>query len=121
MQKKVTLYIIDDHQVLVDGLSVLLAGQEFIEIIGRNTDPVLAAQEIKKLKPGIVLTDIQMPEMNGIELTKQVKRVLPDTRVLALSMFGDYAHISEMMNAGVDGYILKNSDKHEVLTAIATL
>jgi len=121
MQKKVTLYIIDDHQVLVDGLSVLLAGQEFIDIIGRNTDPVLAAQEIKKLKPGIVLTDIQMPGMNGIELTKQVKRVLPDTRVLALSMFGDYAHISEMMSAGVDGYILKNSDKHEVLTAIATL
>lgn len=119
--QKVSVYIVDDHQVLVDGLSVLLSGENFIDIVGRNTNPVVAVQEVKKLKPTIVLTDIQMPEMNGIELTKQIKRMLPDTKILALSMFGDYAHINEMINAGVNGYILKNSDKHEVLNAISTI
>lgn len=119
--QRISVYIVDDHKVLVDGLSVLLSGEPFIEIVGKNTDPLLAVQEIKKLKPSVLLTDIQMPEMSGIELTKQVKRMLPDIKVLALSMFGDYAHINEMINAGVNGYILKNSDKHEVLNAISAI
>jgi DNA-binding NarL/FixJ family response regulator len=109
---------VDDHKVLVDGLSLLLNGHPNIEIAGKNTLPVLAFEEIKQLKPDVVLSDIQMPEMTGIELTKNIKRVLPDTKVIALSMFGDYTNINEMMNAGVSGYLLKNSDKQDLVNAI---
>jgi len=116
--QKIRLYIVDDHKVLVDGLSMLLNGHEAIDIIGKTTLPVQAFDEIKQLKPDVVLSDIQMPEMNGIELTKNIKRVLPDTKVIALSMFGDYTNINEMMNAGVSGYLLKNSDRQDVIDAI---
>jgi two-component system, NarL family, nitrate/nitrite response regulator NarL len=119
--QKIRLYIIDDHKVLVDGLCSLLNGHPDIEIVGKNTLPVKAFEEIKQLKPNVVLSDIQMPEMTGIELTKNIKRVLPDTRVIALSMFGDYTNISEMMNAGVSGYLLKNSDKQDIVNAIETV
>jgi two-component system, NarL family, nitrate/nitrite response regulator NarL len=109
---------VDDHKVLVDGLSLLLTGHPDIEIVGKNTLPVQAFEEIKQLKPDVVLSDIQMPEMTGIELTKNIKRVLPDTKVVALSMFGDYTNISDMTNAGVSGYLLKNSDKQDLVNAI---
>lgn len=119
--EKVRIYITDDHQVLVDGLSLLLSGIENIEVAGKNTSPVKALTEIKTLKPSLVLTDIQMPEMSGAELTKQIKRQIPGIKIIALSMFGDYTHINEMINAGADGYILKNSDKNEILNAISAV
>ena len=116
--KSLTLYIVDDHKVLVDGLSMLLSGESFIRIAGKTTNPLLAFEEIKQLKPDIVLSDIQMPEMNGIELAKNIKRVLPDTKIIALSMFGDAVHINDMVKAGASGYLLKNSDKSDVIEAI---
>lgn len=81
----------------------------------------MAFDEIKQLKPQVVLSDIQMPEMNGIELAKNIKRVLPDTKIIALSMFGDAGHINDMISAGASGYLLKNSDKQDVFNAINTV
>jgi DNA-binding NarL/FixJ family response regulator len=118
---KISLYIVDDHKVLIDGLDLLLSGHPSIQIIGKNTVPAKALEEIKQLKPAVVLTDIQMPEMNGVELSKSIKRVLPDTKIIALSMFGDSAHINDMLSAGVNGYLLKNSDKHDLVAAIESV
>jgi DNA-binding NarL/FixJ family response regulator len=118
---KISLYIVDDHKVLIDGLELLLSGHPSIDIIGKNTVPSKALEEIKQMKPSVVLTDIQMPEMTGIDLSKNIKRVLPDTKIIALSMFGDSAHINDMLNAGVNGYLLKNSDKHDLVAAIESV
>ncbi len=112
------VYIVDDHQMLIDGLKALLNGETHISVIGQNTLPKIAAKEIINLNPDIVLTDINMPEMDGIELTKEIKKHNPNIKVIALSMFGERETISEMLRAGVSAYILKNTGKQELLNAI---
>ncbi len=112
------LYIVDDHQMLIDGLKALLGDEKHLSLVGENTSPKIAVEQIKAYKPDIVLTDINMPEIDGIELTKQVKKYLPETKVIALSMFGERETISDMLKAGVSAYILKNTGKQELLTAI---
>lgn len=112
------VYIVDDHQMLIDGLKALLNGDSHISVIGQNTLPKIAAKEIISLNPDIVLTDINMPEMDGIELTKEIKKNNPNIKVIALSMFGERETISEMLKAGVSAYILKNTGKQELLNAI---
>jgi two-component system nitrate/nitrite response regulator NarL len=112
------IYIVDDHQMLIDGLKALLGGETHLSVIGQNTLPKIASQEIAKLCPDIVLTDINMPEMDGIELTKEIKKTNPEVKVIALSMFGERETISDMLKAGVSAYILKNTGKQELLNAI---
>lgn len=112
------IYIVDDHQMLIDGLKALLSGESHLSVIGQNTLPKIASKEISELCPDIVLTDINMPLMDGIELTKQIKKANPDIKVIALSMFGERETISDMLKAGVSAYILKNTGKQELLNAI---
>ncbi len=112
------LYIVDDHQMLIDGLKALLSDESNISIVGESNLPLVALKEIAEYRPDIVLTDINMPEMDGIELTKEVKKLNPEIKVIALSMFGERETISDMLKAGVNGYILKNTGKAELLNAI---
>lgn len=104
--------------MLIDGLKALLGDETHISIVGESNLPKKALKEITEYRPDIVLTDINMPDLDGIELTKEVKKFNPDTKVIALSMFGERETISEMLKAGVSGYILKNTGKTELLTAI---
>ncbi|MBP8034351.1 MAG: response regulator transcription factor [Bacteroidia bacterium] len=115
---KIKIYLVDDHQMLIDGLKALLSGESHISIIGESNIPKQAVNEIAEYNPDIVLTDINMPEMDGIELTKAVKKQNPQIKVIALSMFGERETISDMLKAGVNGYILKNTGKQELLSAI---
>ena len=112
------IYIVDDHQMLIDGLKALLSGESNISVVGENTNPKTAIKEISEYRPHIVLTDINMPEIDGIELTKTVKKSHPEIKVIALSMFGERETISDMIKAGVNAYILKNTGKQELLKAI---
>ncbi len=112
------LYIVDDHQMLIDGLKALLTGEPNILIVGQNTLPKQALLEIVATQPDIVLTDINMPEMDGIELTREIKKQNSNIKIIALSMFGERETISEMIKAGVSAYILKNTGKQELLNAI---
>lgn len=112
------IYIVDDHQMLIDGLKALLGGESHLSIVGENTLPKVAVKEIAEYCPDIVLTDINMPEMDGIELTKEIKKTNPELKVIALSMFGERETISDMLKAGVSAYILKNTGKQELLMAI---
>lgn len=118
MLRVLKIYLVDDHQMLIDGLKALLYGEESYFVIGENTNPEKAIEEIKEYQPDIVLTDISMPVIDGIELTKRVKKALPKTKIIALSMFGEVDTIKEMMAANADGYILKNTGKKELLTAL---
>lgn len=112
------IYIVDDHQMLIDGLKALLSDEKNISVVGENTFSKAALKEISEYKPDIVLTDINMPEMDGIELTKEIKKKHPEIKIIALSMFGERETITEMLNAGVSAYILKNTGKDELLKAI---
>lgn len=112
------VYIVDDHQMLIDGLKSLLMDEEGISVVGENTNPQIALTEIESYKPDIVLSDINMPKIDGVELTKLIKKKLPATKIIALSMFGEKETIEQMLRAGASGYILKNTGKKELLEAI---
>lgn len=115
---KIKLFIVDDHQMLIDGIKALLKDEPTYSIIGESYSAVVALSQINKNQPDIVLTDISMPEMNGVEFTRELKKSHPDIKVLALSMFGEKSTISEMLEAGASGYILKNTGKEELMNAL---
>jgi two-component system nitrate/nitrite response regulator NarL len=115
------LFIIDDHQMVVDGLISLLNNEEKYRIVGFSNQPKEVMQQLEELDVNILLTDINMPEMTGVELTRNVKKKFPRVKVLALSMFGERQVIKEMIDAGVSGYILKNTGKRELLEALDQL
>ena len=118
MAKPITLFILDDHQMLIDGIKALLLNEERFQIVGEALRSSEALEKLKKLKADILITDINMPDMDGIEFTKTVKRTHPDQKVLALSMFSEKATITDMIESGVSGYILKNTGKQELILAL---
>lgn len=118
---KTNLFIVDDHQLVVDGLSSLLNNEAQYELVGFCNQPKEVMGMLANLQVDILLTDINMPEMSGVELTRNVKKKFPQIKVLALSMFGERQVIKEMIDAGVSGYILKNTGKEELITALGKL
>ncbi len=118
MQSTISLFIIDDHQMLIDGIKALLLNESDFEIKGEALRSEEAITCLKKANIDIVITDINMPEMNGIQFAHAIRRIKPEQKILALSMFGDKAIITDMIDAGVKGYILKNTGKKELVTAL---
>jgi len=116
--KKLKLLLVDDHQILLDGIKALLKDEEQFEIIGEATRCSVAIELLRKISPDIVITDIQMPEMSGIEFTAIIKKEYPHIKVLALSMSGEEGMIAEMVEAGISGYVLKNTGKEELREAL---
>lgn len=116
--KKYKVILVDDHQMLIDGLSALLTVNDDIEIIKTYTNGLTLLKELDTLNPDIIFTDISMPEIDGYELTKQIKKRKPLVYVIALSMFGSIVEINKMLDAGISGYVLKNAGKGELLEAI---
>ena len=107
--------------MVVDGLISLLNNEEKYRIVGFSNQPKEVMQQLEELDVHILLTDINMPEMTGVELTRCVKKKFPRVKVLALSMFGERQVIKEMIDAGVSGYILKNTGKRELIEALDQL
>lgn len=117
----IRLAIAEDHQSLIDGLSLLFEYEEDICIVGTANDGEALLEIINKKRPNVILTDIRMPKLDGIELTKQVNTLYPHIKVLAFTMFDQTNAIRQMIDAGASGYILKNSPLNEVLTAVRTI
>lgn len=118
MKNKIKIVLIDDHQMLIDGIKSLLSDADNFEVIAEFTSAKKLLDSIAELNPYLVITDINMPEMNGIELTQILKKQYPSLKILALSMHNDKTMISKMIDAGVSGYILKNTGKQELLEAL---
>lgn len=119
MKPTIKLLLIDDHVMLLDGLKMLLKHEEGIEIAAEATHAEQALEALKA-NPTInfVITDINLPGMSGIELSKVIKSKYPNMKILVLSMFNEKAKVNEMINNGVNGYILKNTGKKELLQAL---
>lgn len=114
----ISLVIADDHQLLRDGLAFILSKEAGLKITGIARNGAELVQLVGQHKPDVVLTDIVMPLLNGIEATRQIKNLSPATEVIALSMFDEQSVIVEMLEAGAIGYLLKNADRSEILDAI---
>lgn len=120
MPKK-TIYIADDHQMMLDGLLSMLNDNDELEVVKIFMDGKQALKEIEYVQPDILITDIKMPEMNGLELTKAVKSKFSKVKVLVLSMHNEPKMVEDISLSGADGYILKNTGKPELLEALNTI
>jgi len=114
----IRLAIAEDHQSLIDGMKLLLKYEDDIEIVGTANDGEALLKLVHLKQPNVVITDIRMPKLDGIEATKRIKKVFPHTKILAFTMFDQQDAIQQMLDAGACGYILKNSPLEEVLNAI---
>jgi DNA-binding NarL/FixJ family response regulator len=117
----VTVMLADDHAVVRDGLRALLEGGSDLQVIGVAGNGREAVAEAIRLRPDIVIMDIAMPELDGVEATRRIVEKCPDTRVLILSMYLSAEHIYRALQAGAQGYVLKESAGEEVVEAIRAL
>jgi two-component system nitrate/nitrite response regulator NarL len=115
---KIKVFIVDDHQLVIDGITSLLLNEPEFEITGTCSQPLQAAALLEKKQVDIILTDVHMPEISGIELTRVLRKKHPHVYIVALSMFGDIGVIRQMLDSGISGYILKNTGKHELIDAL---
>ena len=116
--EKLKLLIVDDHKLFREGLKLLLASLDEVGEIWEAADGEVFLQLIKTCHPDLVLMDIEMPRVNGIEATTRALEQYPELKIMALSMFGDEEYFQKMIDAGVCGFLLKNSDFSEVKKAI---
>ena len=115
---KTRILIADDHAMLREGMRNLLEKEKDFELVGEAADGEEAVRLAGKLKPDIIIMDIVMPRLNGIEATKQIKQISPSTALLILTAYSDIRYIIGLLEAGACGYLLKNSPGKDVTRAI---
>jgi two-component system, NarL family, response regulator NreC len=114
----IRILLADDHQITRSGLRALLEQQPSMAVAGEADNGRLAVRMAAELKPDVIVMDINMPELNGIEASRQIKAELPDIKIIALSMHSDKRYVAGMLKAGVSGYLLKNCAFDELVAAI---
>ncbi|MBP7998395.1 MAG: response regulator transcription factor [Chloroflexi bacterium] len=117
----VRLLLVDDHAVVRFGLRMLLEAQPDLHIVGEAQTGREAIAQVKALHPDVVLMDVQMPDMNGIEATQQIKASFPQTNILALTMYEDDEYFFAMLKAGASGYVPKRAAPDELVSAVRTV
>jgi two-component system response regulator NreC len=116
--KKIRILIADDHSVVRRGLRALLEASQGFNVVAECSDGEQAIHQAEKYHPDVVLLDISMPKVNGIEATRILKRQHPDIRVLMLTVHESEEYVYQVIRAGADGYVLKTADKKELWTAV---
>lgn len=114
----INVFLADDHAVVRDGICALMDAESDIRVVGTAADGRQAVRQIKKSQPDIVVMDIAMPELNGIEATRQISEACPAVKVIILSMHDSSEHIYQALKAGAKGYLLKESAGKEVVAAV---
>ena len=119
--KKIRIVLADDHDVVRLGIAALLSTVEGLEVVGQGSDGVEAVALVKKLSPDVVVLDLEMPNMSGVDATKIIKFKFPKTKILILSGFENEKYVSEILRSGAGGYIVKNAGKQELVEAIKSV
>lgn len=114
----ISLYIVDDHAVVIEGIYALLQNEEGIKVVGFANSGANCVQYFSHNTADVILMDISMPDMSGIDLCKIIKRKYPGVMVLALSTFDQGSYVRNMMENGASGYLLKNAGKAEIIEAV---
>ncbi len=118
MNSPVRIMLADDHTIVRQGLARLLEEQPDLKVIGEATNGRDAVDKAKQLKPDVVILDIAMPRLNGIEAAKRIRKHLPETKILILSMYSHEHYIHELFETGISGYLLKESSGRDIIKAI---
>ncbi len=118
MENKVSVIIIDDHPIVLQGFTYMLQDIAYIHLTGSFTAAKSGIDFITNNQTDVVLLDINMPDMNGIEACEIIKKIKPDCKIIAISNNNDYSIVQRMLQSGASGYILKNASKEELITCI---
>ena len=116
--KRIRILLADDHAVVRQGFKMILSAEKDMEIVGEAGNGREAVEQAEQLRPDIVVMDVAMPELNGIEATRRLAASMPHTRVIALSMHKDSVYVREVLRAGARGYLLKDSGAGDLVSAI---
>ncbi|HTX19153.1 MAG TPA: response regulator transcription factor [Bacteroidota bacterium] len=119
--KKIRIVMADDHDVVRLGISALLSTVPEFEVVGQASDGEEAVSAVKKLNPDVVILDLEMPKMSGVDAAKIIKFKYPKTRILILSGFENEKYVTEILRSGSGGYVVKNVGKEELAEAIHTV
>ena len=117
----ITVFLVDDHTIVRDGLRMLLEAEQDMVVVGEAGNGREAVEKVTQLRPDVVVTDIAMPEMNGIEAAEHIREICPSTRVIILSMYSTTEYILRALQAGARGYLLKESAGSELINAVRSV
>ncbi|MCW7076865.1 MAG: response regulator transcription factor [Candidatus Syntrophoarchaeum sp.] len=116
--QKTKILIVDDHQIVIEGIKGALKDYPELDVRGEALDGVQALEQVRSLRPDIVIMDICMPHMNGIEATRRIKRLAPDVRVIIFTIHSNRKYIIELLKVGISAYVLKESPLSELILAV---
>ncbi|MEO9964697.1 MAG: response regulator transcription factor [Reichenbachiella sp.] len=119
--KTIKVILADDHVIVRNGIKILLESEGDVEVIAEASNGIEAIEKVKQLKPDILVSDIRMPIMNGLEATAQLKKIAPETKTLILSMHDDDEYIISSVKAGALGYLLKDTTREEFMKALRSI
>lgn len=118
---KTRILLADDHAVVRNGFRRIMDSQSDMEVVGEASNGKQAVEMTQQLNPDVAILDVTMPELNGIEAARQILKLMPRVKILALSMQRDPVYVREMLRAGARGYLLKESDESELLSAVRAI
>jgi len=118
MEKRLTVLLADDHTIVRQGIAKILDSEPDLKVIGEASNGREVVHMVKELNPDVVLMDIAMPQLNGIEATRQIKKIHPRTKIIILSMHSHERFISEVLHLGASGYLLKDSTAADIVRAV---
>ncbi len=121
MKEESTIVIAEDHTILREGLLSLLSSEPELRVVGEAKDGREAIRRVEQLEPDLILMDLSMPRMNGVEAIREIKNRIPETRVLALTVHKAEEFVLEVLQAGADGYVLKDASSKELVMAIRSV
>lgn len=116
---KIKVIVVDDHPMVIEGMRAMLQQIPYVELCATATHPFIALEEIEAHQPYLIITDINLPEINGIELTANIKKKYPEIKVIGMSTFNERSYISQMIQSGADGFLVKSASKEEIEKAIS--
>jgi two-component system NarL family response regulator len=119
--ERIKVLIVDDHRVVREGLSAILKNKENLHVVGEAQDGQEAVEHVRSLEPDVVLMDVSMPRMGGVEATRIIKREFPHIGIIALTMYEEQQYIFDLVRAGATGYLLKDSDSAQIVKAIQSI
>lgn len=120
-KKEIKVILADDHELIIQGISGLIQGTDHIKVIGTACNGKKLIELLESVVPDVILLDVEMPEMDGIEAAEIIKVNYPEIKIIALTVFNEIGIITALKKAGIHGYLLKNVSKDELLLAIKTV